>query len=86
MAESATDVGDKSTTSIIVEPNRLSTILEWWKLKEIWNKEGAPRLPVDIEERVNPLFLAGDNVQKRADEMLAQALKRSASQKSGSEK
>ena len=82
MAESATDVGDKSTTGLIVEPSKVKTILEWWKLREIWKTEGAPRLPSNLEERITPLILGGDNVNEKANEILTLAIRRSESQKS----
>jgi 20S proteasome alpha/beta subunit len=82
MAESATDVGDKSTSCVIVEPNKVKTVLEWWKLREIWKTEGAPRLPSNLEERIAPLILSGPSVKERADEILTQALRRSGAHKS----
>jgi hypothetical protein len=81
MAESATDVGDKSTSCVIVEATKTSTILEWWKLQEIWKNEGAPRLPSNLEARLTPLILSGNAVKEKADEILAQVLKRSGAQR-----
>ena len=59
MAESASDVGHKSTCGLIAEPDKISMILEWWKIRDIWENEGAPRLPDDLERRVSPLILSG---------------------------
>lgn len=76
MAESATDVGEKATHGFIIDPLTMRSVLEYWKVKEIWKKEGAPRLPDDLEPRISQLILTAEQTAGRAKEIVAEAERR----------
>jgi len=76
MAESATDVGRKATTVGILSVDGVRSVIEEYKIRHIWEEEGAPRLPPDLDSRIGPLILKPDEGIRRAEEVMKEANRR----------
>ena len=67
MAESASNVGDKSTTiAVIGSDDSIKPVMDWEPIKQIWKREGAPRLPENLDSRISPLIIAPDEAVEKA--------------------
>jgi ATP-dependent protease HslVU (ClpYQ) peptidase subunit len=76
MAESATDVGRKGTSIGILTASGVRTVVEEYRVRNIWETEGAPRLPPELNSRIGPLILSATDAVTRSNEVLAEVIKR----------
>jgi hypothetical protein len=64
MAESARDVG-KATNMCTISTRGIKNVFEN-PMRIIWDEEGAPRLPNNLESRIAPLILTPEEAEKKA--------------------
>jgi ATP-dependent protease HslVU (ClpYQ) peptidase subunit len=79
MAESARDVG-KAPNMCTISTRGIKNVFEN-PMRIIWDEEGAPRLPNNLESRIAPLILTPEEAEKKATEAV-EYFRRSAAQKS----
>jgi ATP-dependent protease HslVU (ClpYQ) peptidase subunit len=65
MAESARDVG-KYTAGCIISVTDLDMLVSAHPIRRIWEEEGAPQLPKNIESRIKPLIMTPEDAGKMA--------------------
>jgi len=69
MAESARDVG-KHTNIAVISTEQVRVVTGERKIRKVWEGEGAPRLPVDLESRLGPLIVTPDEGVRQAQAAL----------------
>jgi hypothetical protein len=84
LSESATDVG-RATTGCIISTHGLEMLLSEHPVRQLWEAEGAPRLPKNIESHIKPLIVSPEVGEKLA-QAAVDAFKRSESQTSEGQK
>jgi hypothetical protein len=68
MAESARDVGQSTNVCIVAMPSELKVVLSEYPLRKIWENEGAPRLPKNLDARVGPLIMTPEKSREKSQE------------------
>jgi hypothetical protein len=66
MAESARDVGKSTNICIVNMPSELKVVLSEYPLRKIWENEGAPRLPKNLDSRVGPLIMTPEQASEKS--------------------
>jgi ATP-dependent protease HslVU (ClpYQ) peptidase subunit len=71
MSESARDVGRWTSGCVIGPPPAgFDTLLSHHPIRKIWEEEGAPRLPKNLEARMKPLIVTPERAGEVAQEAL----------------